>query len=136
MLTIKSTANFILKIKKDLDKLNNFGKIKVNKFKSKKNNQIDPVTKLDLEIEKFLRKAITKNFYDHSIFGEEFADQVKISDYKWFIDPIDGTKSMIMGLPTWSNLIGLYKNQKSILSFANFPVLNKFYLAYSSQTLL
>ena len=136
MSTIKSTVNFILKIKKDLDKLNNLGKIKINKFKSKKNNQIDPVTKLDLKIEKFLRKSITKNFPDHSIFGEEFADQVMISDYKWVIDPIDGTKSMIMGLPTWSNLIGLYKKQKSILSFANFPVLNKLYLAHSSKTLL
>ena len=43
---------------------------------------------------------------------------------------------MIMGLPTWSNLIGLYKNEKCIISFANFPQLKKYYIAYDGKSLI
>ncbi|MBT89033.1 MAG: inositol monophosphatase [Spirochaetales bacterium] len=132
MFSIKSIVKFILNLKKDLDFLNDIKKIK--KFSSKNKNSIDPVTKLDLKVEKLIRSKITKNFSTHSIIGEEFNDKIKNSDYKWVLDPIDGTKNLIMGLPTWSNLIGLYKGKNSILSFANFPVLRKYYIAYSNKT--
>ena len=52
--------------------------------------------------------------------------------YCWVIDPIDGTKALIMGQPTWSNLIGLYYKNIPVFSMANFPVLNKCYFADSS----
>ena len=58
-----------------------------------------------------LEKKIQKYFPEHNIVGEEQKDKITNSEYTWFIDPIDGTKSMIMGLPTWSNLIGLYKKK-------------------------
>ena len=132
MIPTKSIVKFILNLKKDLDFLNDIKKIK--KFSSKNKNSIDPVTKLDLKVEKLIRSKITKNFSTHSIIGEEFNDKIKNSDYKWVLDPIDGTKNLIMGLPTWSNLIGLYKGKNSILSFANFPVLRKYYIAYSNKT--
>ena len=48
--------------------------------------------------------------------------QNRNSQYTWVIDPIDGTKNFILGLPTWSNLIGLYDKKNSILSFANFQI--------------
>ncbi len=102
-------------------------------FFSKKKNNMDPVTKYDLLIEKKIRSLIKKKFPTHSIIGEEYSDRiVKNSEYCWVIDPIDGTKALIMGQPTWSNLIGLYYKNIPEFSLANFPVLNKCYFADSS----
>ena len=114
-------------------KLNNFynkrsknGLIVGNKSKSKKD--FDPVTNFDKEFEKYIRSIIQKKFSKDSIIGEEFDDVDSQSDYKWSIDPIDGTRAFIIGAPTWSNLIGLSFKEKSILGLANFPELNKFYI--------
>lgn len=121
----------IHKIKKELT---NLYKKRINReFKTKKDFQIDPVTKLDVDSEKLVRKVINSYFPDHSIIGEELKKKNTDSPYTWVIDPIDGTKSMIMGLPTWSNLVGLYKNNECILSWANFPMLKKYYLAYENK---
>ena len=100
------------------------------KYFSKNKNQIDPVTKYDKLIEKKIRHLINKKFPNHSIFGEEEKPLIiKNSQYKWIIDPIDGTKALILGQPTWSNLIGLFYKNKPVLSFANFPILSKCYYA-------
>ena len=83
---------------------------------------------MDKNFEKFIRNIIVKEFPENSIVGEEFLEKYSNSNYKWFIDPIDGTKAFMVGAPTWSNLIGLtYKNQP-VLGLANFPDLNKFYI--------
>ena len=69
----------------------------------------------------------------YNIIGEEKETKMTKSNYTWVIDPIDGTKSMIMGLPNWSNLISLYEKDKCLVSFANFPILKKYYLAYQKN---
>jgi len=97
-----------------------------NKSKSKKN--FDPVTNLDKSFEKFIRNIIIKQFPKDAILGEEFLEKYSETDYKWFIDPIDGTRAFIVGAPTWSNLIGLTHKNQSVLGLANFPTLNKFYI--------
>jgi len=131
------TSNFLIPIYESLKVLNEIYKKKINKkFKSKKDFQIDPVTKLDILSENIIRKKIHKYFPTHNIIGEEKKNKITESRYKWIIDPIDGTKSMIMGLPTWSNLIGLYKDDECILSFANFPELKKYYIAYENKCLM
>ena len=133
----KVQTNFLKPIFTSLKELKPLYKKKLNtQYKTKKDFQIDPVTKIDLETENIIRKNIQKFFPDHSIIGEEKKDKISNSEYSWYIDPIDGTKSFIMGLPTWSNLIGLYKKDKCILSFANFPKLNKYYLAYEKKCIL
>ena len=104
------------------------------KFKSKSKSKIDPVTSLDKVIEKSVVKIIEKNFPNHSIIGEEFDQKFGKSEYKWIIDPLDGTKNYILGIPTWSNLVGLQKKNKSILSFANFPMLEKYYLSLGNNS--
>lgn len=106
------------------------------KFKTKKDFQIDPVTKFDIKIEKLIRKIIKTNFKKHNITGEELEDENNNSDYTWIIDPIDGTKSMILNLPTWSNLLGLYYKKNCIYSFANFPLLKKTFIGLSNKTIL
>ena len=104
--------------------------------KSKKKKIFDPVTNLDKAFEKFIRNIIVKKFPEDAILGEEFLEKYSDSHYKWFIDPIDGTKAIMIGAPTWSNLIGLtYKNQ-SVLGLANFPVLNKFYINDQNKSYL
>ena len=135
-LKITDVVSFIKKLHVKLNKNNkNYNKTD-NKFKTKKDFQIDPVTKFDLDTEKLIRKEINIRYKNHNIVGEEFNKQLHGSEYTWYIDPIDGTKSLIMGLPNWSNLIGLYKKKECILSYANFPLLNKYYLSYGSNTYL
>ena len=123
------------------DKLNNFyyknskSSLKINN-KSKNKKIFDPVTNLDKAFEKFIRNIIIRQFPKDSILGEEFSEKYSDNDYKWFIDPVDGTKAFIIGAPTWSNLIGLtYKNQ-SVLGLANFPALNKFYISDQKRSYL
>ena len=122
-------------------KLNNFynksSKSSLMIYNKSKNKIIfDPVTNLDKAFEKFIRNIIIRQFPKDSILGEEFSEKYSDNDYKWFIDPVDGTKAFIIGAPTWSNLIGLtYKNQ-SVLGLANFPALNKFYISDQKRSYL
>ncbi|MDX2205064.1 MAG: histidinol-phosphatase [Hyphomicrobiaceae bacterium] len=66
----------------------------------------DPVTAADRAAERVVRKAIRDRFPDHAITGEEFGSEGG-SDYRWLIDPIDGTRAFIIGAPLWGTLIGL-----------------------------
>ena len=95
-----------------------------NKLKGK---GYDPVTSADKAFEKFIRKEINKKFPNHQVIGEEFGYKKSKSDYSWVIDPIDGTRSFVIGNPTWSNLISLNYKGDPILGLANFPILKKYY---------
>ena len=103
------------------------GNITVNN-KSKSKKDFDPVTNFDKAFEKYIRSFINKKFPKDSIVGEEFEDKFTLNDYKWSIDPIDGTRAFVIGAPTWSNLISLSYKEKSLLGLANFPELNKYYI--------
>ncbi len=102
----------------------------INKLKGK---GYDPVTSADKSFEKFIRKEIKKRFPSHQIIGEEFGHQKSKSDFSWIIDPIDGTRSFVIGNPTWSNLISLNYKGEPILGLANFPILKKFYFNISKK---
>jgi len=105
-------------------KLNKKFKIS-NKLKGK---GYDPVTTADKAFEKLIRKEIKSKFPSHQIIGEEFGFKKSKSDYTWVIDPIDGTRSFVIGNPTWSNLISLNFKGNPVLGLANFPILKKYYL--------
>ena len=127
-------ANFLNKLAKDLttfyhSKLKGTFKVS-NKLKGK---GYDPVTTSDKAFEKFIRLKIKKKFPDHQVIGEEFGHKKSKSDFTWVIDPIDGTRSFVIGNPTWSNLISLNYKGYPILGLANFPVLKKYYLNYSDK---
>ncbi len=66
-----------------------------------------PVTRADREAEQLIRDRILKTYPAHSVVGEEHGAQQGDSDYKWIIDPIDGTKSFIHGVPLYGVLIGV-----------------------------
>ena len=94
----------------------------------------DPVTSADKAFEKFIRKEIKTRFPNHQVIGEEFGHKKSKSDYSWVIDPIDGTRSFVIGNPTWSNLISLNYKGNPVLGLANFPILKKFYFNISEKT--
>ena len=72
-----------------------------------KGGRYDPVTEADRAAEVAMRRMIERQFPDHGIIGEEFGVKNADAEYVWVLDPIDGTKAFISGLPTWGVLIGL-----------------------------
>ena len=94
----------------------------------------DPVTTADKAFEKFIRNEINKNFPNHQIIGEELGYKKSKSEFTWVIDPIDGTRSFVIGNPTWSNLISLNYKGSPIIGLANFPILKKFYFNISDKS--
>ena len=121
-------------------KLTKYYYLKLNKpFKvsnKEKGKGYDPVTSADKSFEKFIRKEILKKFPKHQIKGEEFGRKKNKSDFTWVIDPIDGTRSFVIGNPTWSNLISLNYKGYPVLGLANFPILRKYYYNTSSKSAL
>ena len=67
----------------------------------------DPVTEADRAAETAMRRMILQTFPAHGIVGEEFGDHQPDAEYVWVLDPIDGTKSFISGLPLWGTLVAL-----------------------------
>ena len=130
----KLYANFLNNLAEDLTR---FYFSKLNKpFKisnKKKGRGYDPVTSADRAFEQFIRKKILKKFPKHQIKGEEFGLKKSKSNFTWIIDPIDGTRSFVIGNPTWSNLVSLNYKGYPVLGLANFPVLKKYYLNYSDN---
>ena len=93
----------------------------------------DPVTSADKAFENFIIKEIRKKFPSHQIIGEESGHKKTKSDFSWIIDPIDGTRSFVIGNPTWSNLISLNYNGIPVIGLANFPILKKYYFNSSNK---
>ena len=118
-------------------KLTRFYYLKLNKpfrvSNKKRGRGYDPVTTADKAFEKFIRKEILKKFPNHQVRGEEFGQKKTNSDFTWIIDPIDGTRSFVIGNPTWSNLISLNFKGYPVLGLANFPALKKYYLNTSNK---
>jgi myo-inositol-1(or 4)-monophosphatase len=72
-----------------------------------KGGVFDPVTEADRGAEAAMRRLIAQTFPAHGIIGEEYGSDRPDAEYVWVLDPIDGTKSFVSGLPTWGTLIGL-----------------------------
>lgn len=89
----------------------------------------DFATRADLESEKKIIEIIKKNFPDHSIIAEESGEQDNNSEFRWAIDPIDGTIAFVTGFPSYSVCIGLLKNNKPILGVINMVGTNELYWA-------
>jgi len=122
-------ASFLNQLAKDLTKFYYANLDKPFKITNKmKGKGYDPVTTSDKAFEKFIRSKITKKFPNHQIIGEEYGHKNTKSEFSWVIDPIDGTRSYVVGNPSWSNLISLNYNGEPILGLANFPKMRKYYL--------
>jgi len=85
----------------------------------------DPVTEADRAAETAMRMLIRKTFPAHGIIGEEFGDERPDAPYVWVLDPIDGTKSFISGMPAWGTLIGLMKDGAPVYGMMHQPFLGE-----------
>lgn len=87
----------------------------------------DPVTEADREAERAMRRLIEAEFPDHGIQGEEFPDKVGAGRWTWSLDPVDGTRSFVCGLPSWTTLIALLEHGRPVLGIIDTPALDERY---------
>lgn len=88
---------------------------------AKPHHSWDPVTEGDRAGERAIRAMIEEHFPDHGIHGEEYGVKKGRSPFNWVLDPIDGTRAFICGLPTWTTLIGLTYEGRSALGVMSQP---------------
>ncbi len=106
----------------------------LSRFRSPMNIQIkaatdwDPVTEADKAAERVMRQLIEEAYPDHGILGEEYGTKVANSDFTWILDPIDGTRAFVIGLPTWATLIGLYYRGQPLLGIMNQPYVGDMFI--------
>src|SRR5690348_15442781 len=74
----------------------------------------DPVTAADRDAEMAVRAVIGDRFPDHGIIGEEWDAKTSATEFDWIIDPIDGTRAYISGVPVWGTLIGLMHRGRAV----------------------
>ncbi|HET9428394.1 MAG TPA: inositol monophosphatase family protein [Allosphingosinicella sp.] len=95
----------------------------------------DPVTLSDRNAELAIRRLIEGQFPDHGISGEEGTDKKAAGPLTWSIDPIDGTRAYICGLPSWTTLIALLKDGEPVLGLIDAPRLDEMYLGFGGHAL-
>ncbi|MEM0900575.1 MAG: histidinol-phosphatase [Pseudomonadota bacterium] len=89
----------------------------------------DPVTAADRAVESALREVISEHYPDHGILGEEFDLKEGDGVHQWVLDPIDGTRAFISGLPVWGVLAGLNRNDRSIAGMMYQPFTDELFCA-------
>lgn len=90
-------------------------------------DRFDPVTDADQAAERDMRALISRHRPDDAVLGEEFGETHGASGYRWILDPIDGTRAFISGLPTWGVLIGLYHDGRPLIGIIDQPYLQERY---------
>lgn len=85
----------------------------------------DPVTEADKAAELSIRKLINEHYPEHGIYGEEFGFEQGKCALTWTLDPIDGTRPFVLGLPSWGTLIALHDGEKPILGVLDQPFLRE-----------
>jgi myo-inositol-1(or 4)-monophosphatase len=85
----------------------------------------DPVTAADHAAETAMRTLIRRTFPDHGIVGEEYGKERPEAEYVWVLDPIDGTKSFISGMPVWGTLIALLRSGEPVFGMMNQPFMRE-----------
>jgi histidinol phosphatase-like enzyme (inositol monophosphatase family) len=89
----------------------------------------DPVTEADREAERAIRALIGAEFPDHGILGEEHGSENLASRHVWVIDPIDGTRAFISGLPVWGTLVGLTVDGDAVAGLMSQPFTGELFYA-------
>jgi len=88
-------------------------------------SSFDPVTAADRAAEAAMRTLIRRTFPDHGVIGEEYGDEHADAEFVWVLDPIDGTKSFISGMPAWGTLIALTRSGKPVFGMMHQPFLRE-----------
>ena len=88
----------------------------------------DPVTQADREAEAAIRQLIAARYPDHGVIGEEYGEDRPDARHVWVLDPIDGTRAFIAGLPLWTNLIALRSEGRPRVGVIGQPYLDEIFL--------
>ncbi|MBI1365842.1 MAG: histidinol-phosphatase [Alphaproteobacteria bacterium] len=81
----------------------------------------DPVTDADREAERALRRLIRESFPAHGVIGEEFGEENAGAEWRWVIDPVDGTRAFCCGAPSWATLIALERKGAPVIGVIDQP---------------
>lgn len=92
----------------------------------------DPVTEADRAAERAMRAVLSDERPDDAIEGEEYGSSAGISGITWYLDPIDGTRAFVAGLPSWTTLIGATDGDRPILGVIDQPWLDERYIGLTS----
>lgn len=93
----------------------------------------DPVTEADKAAEVVMRRMIADAFPAHGIVGEEFGSEREDAELVWVLDPIDGTKAFVSGLPLWGTLIGLLRNGRAAYGMMHQPFIGERFFGDGGQ---
>ncbi|PZQ62640.1 MAG: histidinol-phosphatase [Phenylobacterium zucineum] len=96
----------------------------------------DPVTEADRGAERAIRALISERYPHHGVIGEEYGEDRPGAEFVWVLDPVDGTRAFISGLPLWCVLIGLRHNGRPVLGSIGQPYLNEIYLGHAGGSRL
>ena len=91
----------------------------------------DPVTAADKGAEAAIRSLIERRFPDHGVIGEEYGEDRPDAEFVWVLDPIDGTRAFIAGLPLWTTLIGLRYQGEPVLGAIGQPYIGELYVGHA-----
>jgi histidinol phosphatase-like enzyme (inositol monophosphatase family) len=91
----------------------------------------DPVTAADRGAEAVIRRLIAERYPDHGVIGEEYGEDRPDADFVWVLDPIDGTRAFIAGLPVWTTLIALRFHGDPVLGSIGQPFIGEIFLGHA-----
>lgn len=86
---------------------------------------LTPVSDADKKIEQLIREHLLQNAPADGVIGEEFENKISTNNREWILDPIDGTKNYIRGVPIWATLIALRQNGNIITTVVSAPAINR-----------
>jgi len=92
-----------------------------------------PVTVADRQAEEYLRNRIAAAFPDDAVLGEEMPERPGTSPFRWIVDPIDGTKSFVHGVPLYGTLVGVEYDKQSVIGVVVLPALEEYVYAARGQ---
>ena len=95
----------------------------------------DPVTEADRAAEQAVRRIIAERFPEHGIWGEEYGWSGEGAQVHWSLDPIDGTRAFVCGLPSWAVLVGLLDTGRHVAGMIDLPALDERLVAVDGVTL-
>ncbi len=103
---------------------------------NKLDDGFDPVTEADKGAERAIRTLISRHYPGHGVIGEEYGEDRPDAEFVWVLDPIDGTRAFIAGLPLWCTLIGLRHEGAPVLGSIGQSFLDELYIGHGGGSRL
>jgi histidinol phosphatase-like enzyme (inositol monophosphatase family) len=91
----------------------------------------DPVTLADKGAETAIRRLIAQHYPEHGVIGEEYGEDRPEAEFVWVLDPVDGTRAFVAGLPVWTTLIGLRYQGEPVLGSIGQPYLGETFIGHA-----